>query len=199
MEWEMRLPLYSHRAQSHLKPGEQETSGVAMNDELITEPTHTLSVLVDNEPGVLARVAGLFSGRGFNITSLSVAETTDPDISRITMVVPGNEMILEQIKKQLRKLINVHRVIDLTELPRVERELALMKVQAKNGDRAEILRIVDIFRCQVVDVSPYDYTIEVTGVRDKLEAILTLLNRFGVTEIARSGVTALPRSKKGEK
>lgn len=170
-----------------------------MNDELMTEPTHTLSVLVDNEPGVLARVAGLFSGRGFNITSLSVAETTDPDVSRITMVVPGNEMILEQIKKQLRKLINVHKVIDLTEQPRVERELALMKVQAKNGDRAEILRIVDIFRCKVVDVSPYDYTVEVTGPRDKLEAILTLLNRFGVTEIARSGVTALPRSKKGEK
>ncbi len=169
------------------------------NDEQITEPTHTLSVLVDNEPGVLARVAGLFSGRGFNITSLSVAETTDPDISRITMVVPGNEMILEQIKKQLRKLINVHKVIDLTEQPRVERELALMKVQAKNGDRAEILRIVDIFRCKIVDVSPYDYTVEVTGPRDKLEAILTLLNRFGVTEIARSGITALPRSKKGEK
>jgi acetolactate synthase-1/3 small subunit len=170
-----------------------------MNDELMTEPTHTLSVLVDNEPGVLARVAGLFSGRGFNITSLSVAETTDPDISRITMVVPGNEMILEQIKKQLRKLINVHKVIDLTEQQRVERELALVKVQAKNGDRAEILRIVDIFRCKVVDVSPYDYTLEVTGTREKLEAFLTLVNRFGVTEIARSGVTALARSKKGEK
>lgn len=170
-----------------------------MNDEKPIEPQHTLAVLVDNEPGVLARVAGLFSGRGFNIASLTVAETTDPDVSRITMIVPGNEMILEQITKQLRKLINVHKVIDLTEVPRVERELALMKVQAKDGDRAEILRIVDIFRCKVVDVSPYDYTIEVTGNRDKLEAILNLLNRFGVTEIARSGVTALPRSKKGDK
>lgn len=173
--------------------------GVAMDGKDTEELRHTLSVLVDNEPGVLSRVAGLFSGRSFNITSLSVAETIDPRISRITIVVPGNEMVLEQITKQLRKLINVHKVIDLTGQPRVERELALIKVKARNGDRTEILRIVDIFRCKVVDVSPNDYIVEVTGNRDKIEAILDLYTRFGITEIAKSGVTALPRSKKGEK
>lgn len=164
-----------------------------------TEPRHTLSVLVDNEPGVLSRVAGLFSGRGFNIDSLSVAETTDPQISRITMIIPGNEAILEQVQKQLRKLINVHRVIDLTGVPHVTRELALIKVRARIEDRAEILRIVDIFRGKVVDVTPTEYTIEVTGHQEKMEAILSLLARFTVIEIARSGVIALPRSKKGEK
>lgn len=163
------------------------------------EIAHTLSILVDNEPGVLSRVAGLFSGRGFNIASLSVAETTDPRISRITAVLPGNEMILEQIKKQLNKLINVHKVIDITDVPRVERELVLLKVNAKNGDRAEVLRIVDIFRGKVVDVSPQDFIVEVTGDRDKIEAILALLSKFGISEIAKSGITALPRSKKGEK
>lgn len=163
------------------------------------EPSHTLSVLVDNEPGVLARVVGLFSGRNFNISSLSVAETVDPAISRITIVSPGNETILEQIVKQLRKLINVHKVVDLTEQPHVERELALIKVKALNGDRAEILRIVDIFRCKIVDVSPVDYTLEVTGDKQKIEAILELLGRFGIVEIAKSGVTALPRTKQGEK
>ncbi|MEJ2718964.1 MAG: acetolactate synthase small subunit [Deltaproteobacteria bacterium] len=170
-----------------------------MNTQERGETTHTLSILVDNEPGVLSRVAGLFSGRGFNIASLSVAETMDPRISRITAVLPGNEMILEQIKKQLNKLINVHKVIDITDLPRVERELALLKVNAKNGDRPEVLRIVDIFRGKVVDVSPHDFTIEVTGDRDKIGAILALLSKFGISEIAKSGITALPRSKKGEK
>ena len=170
----------------------------------MTKNTHkemisTLSMLVDNEPGVLSRVTGLFSGRGFNIQSLSVAETMDPDISRITVVVPGNEMILEQITKQLRKLVNIHKVIDLTSVPRVERELALIKVRAKNGHRAEILRIVDIFRCKVVDVSPTEYTIEVTGNTEKMDAILSLLTRTGITEIARSGLVGIARSTKGEK
>lgn len=170
-----------------------------MKTEKTEEFRSTLSILVDNEPGVLSRVTSLFSGRGFNIESLSVAETTDPLVSRITAVIPGNGMILEQVKKQLNKLVNVHKVIDLSGLPRVERELALIKVKAKNGHRAEILRIVDIFRCKVVDVSPQEYTIEVTGDEDKMEAILALLNRMGITEIARSGVVALPRSVKGEK
>jgi acetolactate synthase-1/3 small subunit len=170
-----------------------------MNNGSIDERKHTLAVLVDNEPGVLARVASLFSGRGFNIDSLSVAETTDPLVSRITAVVPGNDMILEQIMKQLRKLINVHKVIDLTRQPHVERELALVKVLAKNGARAEILRIVDIFRAKVVDVSPNDFIIEVTGSQDKMQAFLQLMDRFGITEIAKSGLTALARSKKGDK
>lgn len=170
-----------------------------MNDEYIAEPKNTLSVLVDNSPGVLSRVAGLFSGRGFNIASLSVAETMDPEISRITAIVPGSEAILEQIKKQLRKLVNVHKVIDLTKEPHVERELALIKVRAKDDDRAEVLRIADIFRAKVIDVAPTEFTLEVTGTQDKVEAILLLLGRFGIVEIARSGVTALSRSKKGEK
>jgi acetolactate synthase-1/3 small subunit len=170
-----------------------------MNGKDQAELRHTLSILVDNEPGVLTRVAGLFSGRNFNISSLSVAETTDPKISRITIVVPGNEMILEQIQKQLRKLINVHKVIDLTDQRRVERELALVRVRAQNGDRAEILRIVDIFRGKIVDVGPTDYIVEVTGDEDKVEAFLELLSRFGITELAKSGVTALPRTKQGER
>jgi acetolactate synthase-1/3 small subunit len=170
-----------------------------MNTEPPIETRHVLSVLVDNEPGVLSRVTGLFSGRGFNIDSLTVAETVDPTISRISVVVPGSETILEQIKKQLNKLINVHKVTDLTEAPHLERELALIKVKAKQEDRAEILRIVDIFRGQVLDVGASEYTVEVTGDYDKIQAVLELFARMGIVEVARSGVVALVRSKKGEK
>ncbi len=157
---------------------------------------HIISVLVDNEPGVLSRVTGLFSGRGFNIESLCVAETMDPSISRITLITHGNDMIIEQIKKQLNKLINVHKVIDLTEKDHVERELVLIKVKAEDVYRAEVLRIVDIFRCKVVDVSPNEYTIEVTGDQGKIEAILSLLDRVGIKEIARTGVISLTRSRR---
>jgi acetolactate synthase-1/3 small subunit len=157
---------------------------------------HTISLLVDNEPGVLSRVAGLFSGRGFNIESLCVAETLDPAISRITLVTRGDDAIAEQINKQANKLINVIKVHDLTGTEYVEREMALIKVQAKADYRAEILRIVDIFRCNIVDVSPAHYTIEVTGTADKLVAILSLLRPMGVKEIARTGVIALGREKK---
>ncbi|HID29911.1 MAG TPA: acetolactate synthase small subunit [Desulfobacterales bacterium] len=157
---------------------------------------HTISLLVDNEPGVLSRVSGLFSGRCFNIESLCVAETLDPGISRITLVTRGDDAIAEQIKKQLNKLINVIKVHDLTGTDYVEREMALIKVQAKADHRAEILRIVDIFRCKVVDVSPDHYTIEVTGTADKLAAILSLLRPMGIKEIARTGAIALGREKK---
>lgn len=157
---------------------------------------HTISILVDNEPGVLSRVTGLFSGRGFNIESLCVAETTEPMVSRITLVTRGDDAIAEQIIKQLHKLINVIKVLDLTETEHVEREMALIKVQAKPDHRAEILRIVDIFRCKVVDVTANNYTIEVTGTNDKLEAILDLLRPMGIKEIARTGVIALTREKK---
>jgi acetolactate synthase-1/3 small subunit len=157
---------------------------------------HTLSVLVDNEPGVLSRVTGLFSGRGFNIESLCVAETMDPQVSRITLVTRGNEQIVEQITKQLNKLINIIKVIDFTGTEFVEREMALIKVRAEASTRAEILRTVDIFRCKVVDVSPLDYTIEVTGNPGKIEALLTLLSHLGIKEIARTGAIALGRSKK---
>jgi acetolactate synthase-1/3 small subunit len=157
---------------------------------------HTISLLVDNEPGVLSRVAGLFSGRGFNIESLCVAETMDSQVSRITLVTRGDDAIAEQIKKQLNKLINVVKLYDLTRIERVEREMALVKVKAKPEHRAEILRVVDIFRCKVVDVSPTHYTVEVTGTADKLSAILSLLKPMGIQEIARTGAIALARDKK---
>lgn len=157
---------------------------------------HILSILVDNEPGVLSRIAGLFSGRGYNIESLCVAETNEPQVSRITMVTDGDSLILEQIKKQLNKLINVIKVSDLTDQDFVERELVLVKVTAKAENRAEILRIVDIFRGQVVDVGLEHYTLSITGDADKVTAILNLLRPFGIREIARTGSIAMFRETK---
>ena len=160
------------------------------------EEKHVFSILVDNEPGVLSRIAGLFSGRGFNIESLCVAETTDPVISRITLVTAGAPPIIEQIEKQLNKLINVIKVHDLTGKEFVHREMALIKVVAKAEHRAEILRTVDIFRCKVVDVGREHYTLEVTGDEGKINAILSLLKPIGIKEIARTGIIALFRDPK---
>ena len=157
---------------------------------------HILSLLVDNQPGVLSRVAGFFSGRGFNIDSLCVSETTDPKVSRITLVAYGDMLIVEQIKKQLNKLINVLKVIDFTDTDFVQREMALIKVRAKPENRAEILRMVDIFRSRIVDVSTDYYIIEVTGDEGKLVALLNLLKPMGIKEIARTGVVALGREKR---
>jgi acetolactate synthase-1/3 small subunit len=157
---------------------------------------HTISVLVENVPGVLSRVTGLFSGRGFNIESLCVAETLDQKISRITLVTSGNDQIVEQIIKQLNKLINVVKVTDFSAGESVEREMALIKVRADGDSRAEILRIADIFRAKVVDVSPEYYTIEITGDFNKIGAILDLLRHFQIKEIARTGAVAMARSKK---
>jgi acetolactate synthase-1/3 small subunit len=157
---------------------------------------HTISVLVENVPGVLSRVTGLFSGRGFNIESLCVAETLDANISRITLVTIGNDQIVEQIIKQLNKLINAIKVIDFTASDSVQREMALIKVRADGDSRAEVLRIADIFRAKVVDVSPEFYTIEITGDDNKIMAILDLLRHFQVKEIARTGTVAMARSKK---
>ncbi|MDL1970547.1 MAG: acetolactate synthase small subunit [Candidatus Desulfofervidaceae bacterium] len=157
---------------------------------------HTLSLLVENQPGVLSRVTGLFSGRGFNIESLCVAETLDPKISRITLVTKGDDQIVEQIKKQLNKLINVIKVVDLSEIESVEREMALIKVKADPNHRAEILRMVDIFRGKIVDVSPLYYTVEITGDANKIEAFIELMRNFQIQEIARTGTVALPRAKK---
>ncbi|QTA81547.1 Acetolactate synthase isozyme, small subunit [Desulfonema limicola] len=162
----------------------------------MTEEKHILSILVDNQPGVLSRISGLFSGRGFNIESLCVAETIDPNISRLTIVTKGNMPVVEQIKKQLNKLINVIKVHELTGSKYVHREMALIKVNAKQENRAEILRIVDIFRCKVVDVGLDHYTIEVTGDEGKMEAILTLLRPIGIKEIAKTGTIALFREPK---
>ena len=153
-------------------------------------------MLVDNEPGVLSRIAGLFSGRGYNIESLCVAETTDPQTSRLTIVTQANQPLTEQIKKQLNKLINVIKVYELTGSEFVQREMALIKVNAKPEHRAEILRIVDIFRCRVVDVGKEHYTIEVTGDEGKLAAILSLMKPIGIKEIAKSGAIALFREPK---
>jgi acetolactate synthase-1/3 small subunit len=157
---------------------------------------HVLGVLVENQPGVLSRVSGLFSGRGFNIESLTVAETLDPDVSRITLVTTGNEQIMEQIIKQLNKLVNAIKVIDFRDIDFVDREMALIKVKAETATRAEVLRIVDIFRGKVVDVSPHFYTIEVTGDEDKIQAILDLLGHLGIVEVVRTGKAAIARSKK---
>ena len=155
-----------------------------------------LSILVDNQPGVLSRIVGLFSGRGYNIESLCVAETTDPLVSRITVTTKANTLVIEQINKQLNKLINVIKVHELTGSEYVERELALIKVKAKPEHRAEILRIVDIFRCKIVDVGLEHYTVEVTGDAGKLSAIISLLKPIGIKEIAKTGVIALFREPK---
>ena len=154
---------------------------------------HVLSLLVDNSPGVLSSVVGLFSGRGFNIASLCVAETPDPKTSRITLVTTGDAAVVEQIKKQLNKLIGVVKVYDLTGIGIVSRDMALVKVRARSGQRAEIFRNVDIFRAKVVDVGPDDYIIEVTGNEAKVEAFIDLLKHIGIKEIARTGTIALAR------
>lgn len=162
----------------------------------IKNKKHILSLLVENEPGVLARISGLFSGRGFNIESLCVAETNEVNISRVTLVTTGDMNVLEQVKKQLNKLITVVKVLEYTGIPFVQRELALIKVKAKNENKAEILRIADIFRSKIVDVSPEYYTIEITGNEEKISAIIELLRPFGIREIARTGAIALARDKK---
>lgn len=159
---------------------------------------HTLSVLVENKPGVLSRVAGLFSGRGFNIESLSVAETLDSSLSRMTIVTRGNDQIIEQITKQLNKLINVIKVIDFVDGDFVNREMALIKVSVTASNRSELLNIVDIFRGKVVDVSPKAYAIEVTGDENKIKAIIDLLKPMGIKEIARTGSVAMTRDNKAK-
>ncbi|MEO0458253.1 MAG: acetolactate synthase small subunit [Cyanobacteria bacterium P01_A01_bin.114] len=154
---------------------------------------HTLSVLVEDEAGVLTRIAGLFARRGFNIESLAVGPAEKVGISRITMVVPGDDQAIEQLTKQLYKLINVLKVNDVTETPCVERELMLLKVNANSTTRAEIINFAQIFRARVVDVSEESLTLEVVGDPGKLVAIVQVLSRFGVREIARTGKIALTR------
>ena len=154
---------------------------------------HTISVLVENKFGVLARVASLFSAKGYNIDSLTVGETIDPEVSRMTIVVTGDDMILEQIIKQLRRLIDVIKVSDLTQGNFIDRELVLIKVKAEPSTRSEIFNIVDIFRGKIVDVSQKSYTVEVTGDRGKIDALISLLIPFGVKEIARTGKVAMAR------
>lgn len=160
---------------------------------------HTITVLVENEFGVLSRVVGLFSGRGFNIDSLSVAPTHEESISRMTIVTRGDDQILEQITKHLNKLIDVIKVIDFTDESAIERESGFIKVTAEDADRAEVLRIVDIFRANVIDVTPRSYTIEATGSPSKIDAILELLRPLGLKELVRTGPVAIGRGAKGWK
>jgi acetolactate synthase I/III small subunit len=157
---------------------------------------HTIAVLVENKFGVLSRVAGLFSARGYNIEALSVGETLDSSVSRMTLVVRGDELVLEQVVKQLHKLIDVIKVTDLTEEDHVERELVLMRVNAESQHRAEILRTADIFRAKVVDVTPSTLTLEVTGDESKLDAIIELLKPMGIQELVRTGKVAIARGSK---
>jgi len=157
---------------------------------------HTIAVLVENKFGVLSRVAGLFSARGYNIESLSVGETLDPAVSRMTLVVTGDEFVIEQVTKQLHKLIDVIKVNDLTDDGHVERELMLIRVNAEPQHRAEILRTADIFRARVVDVTPTSFTLEATGDEGKLEALVELLRPTGIQELVRTGKVAIARGSK---
>ncbi|MAY66180.1 MAG: acetolactate synthase small subunit [Rhodospirillaceae bacterium] len=159
---------------------------------------HTIAVLVDNEPGVLARVIGLFSGRGYNIESLTVAETDHAkSLSRITVVTSGTPMIIEQIKAQLGRLVPVHKVADLTQDgPHVERELALVKVVGKGEKRVESLRIADIFRARAVDSSNNSFVFEIVGAASKIDAFIELMQPLGLSEVSRTGAAAISRGNK---
>ena len=164
-----------------------------------TVERHTIAVLVDNEPGVLARVIGLFSGRGYNIESLTVAEVNpDERLSRITVVTSGTPMVIEQIKAQLSRLVPVHKVHDLTaEGPHVERELVLVKVASTGEKRVEALRIADVFRARAVDSTNESFVFEVTGAQEKLNAFINLMKPLGLVDVSRTGVVAISRGAKG--
>ena len=166
-----------------------------MNETSETKNRHTIAVLVDNEPGVLARVIGLFSGRGYNIESLTVAEVKAVEnLSRITIVTSGTPMVIEQIKAQLSRLVPVHKVSDLTlEGPAVERELALVKVAGKGDKRVESLRIADIFRARVLDSTNESFVFEIVGDTGKLDAFIRLMQPLGLVDVSRTGVVAIAR------
>ena len=154
---------------------------------------HTISVLVENKFGVLTRIAGLFSGRGYNIDTLNVGPTNDPATSRMTIVTRGDETTVEQIVKQLNKLPNVLKVQDFRDGEYVDRELVLVKVSVDSKTRAEVMQITDIFRAKIVDVQPKSLTVEVTGSEDKVDKLLELLKAFGIIDVTRTGKIALPR------
>lgn len=160
---------------------------------------HTISIFVDNESGVLSRIAGLFSARGFNIESLNVAPTEDPETSRITLVTSGDDFIIQQIIKRFNNMVNVIRVLDISDTNHVEREMALIKIKTTEKNRAEILRVVDIFRAKVVDTTLKSYMIEITGDIKKVGGFIELLEPFGIKEIARTGTVAMTRENKKSK
>jgi acetolactate synthase-1/3 small subunit len=157
--------------------------------------SHTLSVIVDNEPGVLARVIGLFSGRGYNIDSLTVSETEhEKHLSRITIVTRGTPMVIEQIKNQLERLVPIHRVVDMTLAgPSIQRELAMVKVRGTGEPRVEALRLADAFRARVIDAGTENFVFEITGASDKIESFISLMLPLGLVEVSRTGVVAISR------
>ena len=157
---------------------------------------HIISMLLENESGALSRVAGLFSARGYNIESLTVAPTEDETLSRLTLVTSGSEDVIEQITKQLNKLIDVVKLTDLTEGPHIEREMMIIKVNASGSMRDEVKRLVDIFRGRIIDVTELTYTIELTGTSDKLDAFVQALRGAGIIEVVRSGVSGIARGEK---
>jgi acetolactate synthase-1/3 small subunit len=159
---------------------------------------HTISLLVENKFGVQARIANLFSGKGYNMDSICVGETENPELSRMTIVTHGEDMIIEQIIKQLRKLIDVIKVIDLTHEDHINRELALIKLNCTVTNRSSIIQIVDIFQAKIVDISPKTLTVEVTGGNKKVQAIINMLLPFGIKEMARTGIVALKREYTGK-
>ena len=157
---------------------------------------HIISILLENEPGALSRVAGLFSARNYNIESLTVAATEDPTLSRMTLVTRGSDHVIEQIIKQLNKLVDVVKLLDLTEGPHIEREMMLIKLRATGEAREELKRLVDIFRAHIVDVTASTYTVELTGVGSKLEAFIQAVDRSSIIETVRSGVSGIARGEK---
>ena len=161
---------------------------------------HTLAVLVDNEPGVLARVIGLFSGRGYNIDSLTVSETEhEKHLSRITIVTSGTPMVIEQIRHQLERLVQIRRVVDLTDAatPAIERELAMVKVRGRGENRVEALRLADAFRARVIDAGTESFIFEITGASEKIESFINLMLPLGLVEVSRTGVVAISRGPEG--
>ena len=157
---------------------------------------HIISVLMENEPGALSRVVGLFSQRGYNIESLTVAATEDPTLSRMTVTTKGDDTVIEQISKQLNKLIDVVKLVDLTEGAHIERELILIKIKATGAQRAEVKRTSDIFRGQIVDVTPSMYTVQLTGSSDKLDAFIEAIGTQSILEVVRSGVSGIARGER---
>jgi acetolactate synthase-1/3 small subunit len=160
---------------------------------------HIISMVVENRQGVLARIAGLFSGRGYNLESITVGPTTDPTSSRLTLVCGGDDAVVEQIKKQLNRLIDVIKVFDLTDVPALHRELMLIKVSAKGRQRGEIIQVSEVFKAQVMDVGHETMTLEMAGKPEKIDDFISLLQPYGIVEMARSGVVSLERAKKSSR
>jgi acetolactate synthase-1/3 small subunit len=160
--------------------------------------THIISLQVENKQGVLARISGLFSGRGYNLESITAGVTADPTVTRITLACTGDDAVVEQIKKQLNRLIDVIKVTELTGVPSLNRELMLVKVSAKGPQRGEVFHVADVFKAQIMDVGHESMTVELAGSPDKIDDLIALLAPYGITEMARSGVVSMERSRKSE-